>query len=526
MACCTDEENMRLLELSSKVCGRLGFAAAVLASALSAQPCSNPVFQGLGSSATNTAPLPEVSASTLLVWSPACTAAALQAYVNGKLYQAAPATSGTVSLRQLLSGLANANVVAELKLWAGGPVPSSDLWVKVIDESASDCSHLEFTSLGDNKTGAFPLTAIPLPTVISWQPTRCVPLSLQVYAGDAEAPVLDAPNPQSGTISVGAAIQGANRTPIVAKLWNGANQPDSQRWFLPPPSAFTDGFETDAGWGICQGCEEIVNGNTCYAAGIGRVERLTGLNLCGQTSLQVFANAQNQLNSNHLIAAKKLSRFGRGGVWVYSVDALIPASMVASGQTGPEISVQNTRFVGPGDFRTSTAGVQYLPQTRSWNVWGNATWQRLALPELQPDTWYTLTIEADFDANRYLRISLSGGGINITIPGTEIAIAQEAKFAEEGFVLTLESENLYTACQSRTQYAVYYDQVKFLPGNGDLNSDGVVDCSDFTPIKSSFGLSCNQLGHNPLGDLNNDGIVDVRDEALFSRKLPARARCQ
>ncbi len=60
---------------------------------------------------------------------------------------------------------------------------------------------------------------------------------------------------------------------------------------------------------------------------------------------------------------------------------------------------------------------------------------------------------------------------------------------------------------------------------GDVNGDGVVNCTDLDLVKASMGLKRGQTGYNPAADLNNDGIVDVDDLALVARNIPQGTFC-
>jgi hypothetical protein len=63
------------------------------------------------------------------------------------------------------------------------------------------------------------------------------------------------------------------------------------------------------------------------------------------------------------------------------------------------------------------------------------------------------------------------------------------------------------------------------PVFGDLNADGVANCSDLRIVKQSFGRYFGQAGFDPRADVNLDGVVDVRDLASISQRLPLGTQC-
>ena len=232
--------------------------------------------------------------------------------------------------------------------------------------------------------------------------------------------------------------------------------------------SFKDGFETDKGWGLF---EEIVTPD-CYVAGIGEVSRSRVVSQRGDFSLLVHANKQYTSKSNHLLANKRLANHGRGGRWAYCASAYISPETADTGQVGPEFSMQNTRLVGT-QFLTTIAGLQYRanpflspPEKNSLAIWvevslGRAQWLQVANEILQPATWYRFCLEADFDQNRYVQLSLRGGGLDRQIDLSEHRIAEETRWSEEAFWLTLEAQNLWS-CQypGVYEYKVFYDNVR------------------------------------------------------------------
>ena len=148
-----------------------------------------------------------------------------------------------------------------------------------------------------------------------------------------------------------------------------------------------------------------------------------------------------------------------------------------AGEAGPEFSMQNTREITAGTFRTMTAGIQYRANPYAtegqWAIWTEkepgsaiAEWKVFTTKKLKPGTWYRLILEADYDNNRYIKLKIRGGEgedkIKEKIDLSAYPITEEVKFVEGAFWLTLESENLYNNCgdAGNFDYQVYYDQVK------------------------------------------------------------------
>lgn len=236
-----------------------------------------------------------------------------------------------------------------------------------------------------------------------------------------------------------------------------------------PPFHFLDDFETNQGWGIF---EEIVGDSACYGSDIGEVVRSTEVAFEGTYSLRVWANQALSSKSNHVIAQKKASTSGQTGRFRYQLYAFIAPETASTGETGPELSMQNTREIALNEFRTSTAGIQYRANPwsqdyKSWAIWaeapsGEAGWQVFLRDNpLGAGEWYYIAVEADFTNNRYVRFWLRGPGVHLSLDLSSYRIAQEAKFTEQAFWLTLESENLFNNCgiAGAYHYKVYYDEI-------------------------------------------------------------------
>lgn len=231
--------------------------------------------------------------------------------------------------------------------------------------------------------------------------------------------------------------------------------------------ALFDSFESDPAWGMF---EEVVGNSPCYGSGIGEVSRQAGLAYDGSSSLRVWANRALTTRSSHVIAQKRFSPTGQPGRWRMEVSCYLPPESAGRSQTGPEISMQNTRRE-PAGFRTSTAGLQYRASPwaeprGNWAIWceqsdGVAGWQTFTVEPLATGQWYRITLEADFDASCYRWVAIEGGGTSRWYWLQGVRIAHEAKFAEEAFWLTLEAENLWNNCGTAGAFDcwVAYDDV-------------------------------------------------------------------
>ncbi|MDQ2840494.1 MAG: dockerin type I domain-containing protein [Acidobacteriota bacterium] len=61
---------------------------------------------------------------------------------------------------------------------------------------------------------------------------------------------------------------------------------------------------------------------------------------------------------------------------------------------------------------------------------------------------------------------------------------------------------------------------------GDVNLDGVVNCTDFNLVKAALDTYRGQPGYNAAADVNNDGLINIDDLAIVSRNLPSGTKCQ
>ena len=60
---------------------------------------------------------------------------------------------------------------------------------------------------------------------------------------------------------------------------------------------------------------------------------------------------------------------------------------------------------------------------------------------------------------------------------------------------------------------------------GDVDSDGDVDCADLAIVKASFGKRTGQAGFDARADVIKDGVINARDVAHVSQRLPKGTVC-
>lgn len=60
---------------------------------------------------------------------------------------------------------------------------------------------------------------------------------------------------------------------------------------------------------------------------------------------------------------------------------------------------------------------------------------------------------------------------------------------------------------------------------GDINDDGIVNCTDLNLARTSMGRRSGQPGFLPPADVDNNGVVDIRDVSAMSRMVAPGTRC-
>lgn len=228
-----------------------------------------------------------------------------------------------------------------------------------------------------------------------------------------------------------------------------------------PKLVFTDDFQTDENWDVFE-----EQPTACHTAGLCEVIRSSDAGR-RKIGLSVTANKALSTRSNHVIVGQKIRNAVHppdpDGRFAYRMSARIDAS---DGQSGPEFSIQNTRPRGAANL-TAVAGIQYLPYVKQWNIWtvkpsGVPGWVPTGWGlELEPTKWYWFHFQVNFKNNRYewLHVLKYGNPAPDLFP-LDYAIPEDDRGFAPDFVLTLESENLWTDCTRATSFRTSYDDVQ------------------------------------------------------------------
>jgi len=165
-----------------------------------------------------------------------------------------------------------------------------------------------------------------------------------------------------------------------------------------------------------------------------------------------------------------------------------------------------------GYVRLNTAayyqqGPIYMPGTGSLLV-GHGTWQgRPPSPDARNQLPLTLTLRLNASRVTYPNQQTDAAGV-FTLPvetlpgGVYTWWAKGPQFLATTGTVTLTGA-LVVTLDSGLQWV------------GDVNNDNLIDISDFTLLRASFGLACGALGYNAQADLNGDCLVDISDFTLL-----------
>ncbi|MBN1638758.1 MAG: T9SS type A sorting domain-containing protein, partial [Ignavibacteriales bacterium] len=274
---------------------------------------------------------------------------------------------------------------------------------------------------------------------------------------------------------------------------------------------FEDNFDSPKEWTMT---EEIID-SLVYKSGIGEIA-LTKMpeDSILRNCFSVWANKEDSIYSNHVIAGNKFLNDPINCHYVYSLYAYIPAYS-DTGQTGPEFSVQNTKKV-LDTFFTYTAGIQYIPNPHvwtedsmeKWRFWqkGNqkGDWVPFLNYSLKKGRWYYFELEfkySDSDSeNKYISFKIKDtlakmDTVFVDLSHFKITSDIKPEFEDEGVSLTLEAENLFTHATRSKQYKVFYDDVRF------IKRKDTTECTVQMPTINLNKFCLNQNYPNPFNAL-------------------------
>lgn len=409
-----------------------------------------------------------VQFDTPITWTPPDCTSTVQGYENGRLVgQVKQIRSGDVMIGQISTGT---SPTLGVKLWPLSGPQQSPMEIPVV--------------IDDCRTPRLAISSVPSPTTrVCWTLPNCTATVEALQEG--------------AVVSRFSGVKSCEKT--IAELTNGLAKPTELRLYATPTSPvpaesrlvepsnstpavlslFQDDFRQNKGW-LDFITEEIVT-DTCYNTGAAKVGVSNDLasGAAGQT-LRAEANWKGLDFSNHVIVGNRILDSGQSGRWIYRFNFYLPSATAGSGQSGPEVSIQDT----VDGTHTYIAGLQFqsnpeaLPENRdAWAIWVRGEWVVMAHQALVRDRWYTAELEADFESKEYVRFSVKGEGLELRQELAGQSITVESRGFDPAFVITLEVENQWTCGAPRpTSNVVYYKDVELvrLPESDhpyDNNSD-------------------------------------------------------
>ena len=203
----------------------------------------------------------------------------------------------------------------------------------------------------------------------------------------------------------------------------------------------------------------------------------------------------------------------------------------SSGKTAPETSVTVSVTVTPTPPVTCNSAVCTAPPVfTGFKTTGG------------PYVTFTLY---DSNGNPIVSPTLTPPGATITIPGVAPAGTPESAWASyvlwsidngtpyqtpacSGYTfgptnVTINADGSVTyanVCNFSTFFVLQQTGVA-----GDVNHDGVVNCTDVDIVKAAFGTKTGQALFNANADVNNDGVVNILDLSFVSKHLPSGTVC-
>ena len=138
----------------------------------------------------------------------------------------------------------------------------------------------------------------------------------------------------------------------------------------------------------------------------------------------------------------------------------------------------------------------------------HVTWQgRPSQPDMKQQLPFTMTLELGGNRYEYGPVSTDSSGfytatIGSLVPGTYNWWIKGPQYLSNSGTVTLSGSAL-------TQVEMGLMRV------GDANDDNVVDITDFSLLRASFGESAGDPGYNANTDFNRDSTVDITDFSLL-----------
>lgn len=197
----------------------------------------------------------------------------------------------------------------------------------------------------------------------------------------------------------------------------------------------------------------------------------------------------------------------------------------------PDLSELTVGFTGLNGFLTSDD----LGNQTGFNPQTNNTIQNI------PNSHYTADYITDPDTDQQLSSTSyfldvkqpTDGQYKIVVTGTASApfTLTVQGYATDG---TSGSQSVLSATTAPGSSQTYILTYSSAPGAstsaalviGDINGDGVVNCSDLDIVKASFGKKVGMPGFDGRADINQDGVVNVLDLAIVAQHLPSSTSCK
>ena len=185
---------------------------------------------------------------------------------------------------------------------------------------------------------------------------------------------------------------------------------------------------------------------------------------------------------------------------LYALDVLSATNVWAGGWYNPANNI-NTLFYQYGDPCGSPPPAQKV-------LVGHVTWQgRPAQPHAANQLPLTLTLRLAGTTTSFPNLTTDASGF-FTVPVTTLPNGVYSWWAKgPGW--------LATGGQVTLSGAPVTQQEMGQQRAGDVNNDNLVDISDFSLLRATFGKACGDTGYNGQGDFTGDCLVDISDFTLL-----------